>query len=152
MPVCNHVGQVVNDLAQARSFYENALGFVFWFESEPPEELTAKLTSLVPPLGVRACYLVLGEMTLELIHYAQPGVTAEPERRMMNQPGLTHLSIAVDDMPSAVARIVEHGGTVVEGSDVGLGIMVRDPGGQLIELLDAGYRDRLPARPVVSPS
>ena len=66
----------------------------------------------------------------------------------MNDPGLTHLSISVDDVRAAAAKVVEHGGEIIEESDVGLALFVRDPDGQLLELLPADYRDRLPPKPV----
>jgi predicted enzyme related to lactoylglutathione lyase len=65
----------------------------------------------------------------------------------MNEPGLTHLSISVDDVHAAADRAVELGGRRIEESDVGAALFIRDPDGQLIELLPASYRDRLPPRP-----
>ena len=41
-------------------------------------------------------------------------------------------------------KAVEFGGSVVEGSDVGLAVFLRDPDGQLIELLTMDYVARLP--------
>ena len=43
--------------------------------------------------------------------------------------------------------MVELGGTVVEGTDIGAAIFVRDPDGQLVELLPSTYRDHLPPKP-----
>jgi len=42
---------------------------------------------------------------------------------------------------------VEYGGQIVEESDIGLGLMIRDPDGQLVELLHIGYRAGLPPKP-----
>jgi lactoylglutathione lyase len=53
----------------------------------------------------------------------------------MNEPGLTHLSVNVTDLRGVVARVPEFGGTVLTDTDVGMAIMIRDPDGQLIELL-----------------
>ena len=63
----------------------------------------------------------------------------------MNEPGLTHISISVDDIPATCARIVEYGGEVLSDTDVGAGIFVRDPDGQLIELLTMDYAERVAA-------
>lgn len=147
MTVYNHTGQVVTDLQRSRTFYEQVLGFRFWFELDPPEEATATICSLEGPLGVRACYLTLDGFTLELIRYAEPGVTAEYRERAMNDPGLTHISISVDDVRATARTAAEYGGQVIESSDIGDGLFIRDPDGQLIELLDRGFRDRLPPRP-----
>ena len=63
----------------------------------------------------------------------------------MNDPGLTHLSISVDDVRATAAKVVEHGGEIIEDSDVGLALFVRDPDGQLLELLPGDYREPPPA-------
>ena len=86
-------------------------------------------------------------LVLELLHFADPGAQAPYRARTMNEPGLTHLSISVDDVRAAAAKVVEHGGEIIEESDVGLALFVRDPDGQLLELLPADYRDRLPPKP-----
>jgi lactoylglutathione lyase len=84
---------------------------------------------------------------LELILYSAPGATKPFSPRTMADPGLTHLSIAVDDVPAAAAKVVDHGGEIIEESDVGLAVFVRDPDGQLLELLPVSYRDNLPPKP-----
>ena len=53
--VINHVGQCVTDVDRSRRFYEEVLGFEFWREIAPPDEMTAQLIDLAPPLGVRPC-------------------------------------------------------------------------------------------------
>ena len=45
MSTYNHTGQVVTDLEQSKGFYQEVLGFRFWYEISPPDEATAKLTS-----------------------------------------------------------------------------------------------------------
>jgi lactoylglutathione lyase len=147
MATYNHTGQVVTDLERSKRFYQEALGFKFWYEISPPDEATAKLCSLTPPLGVTASYLTLDGFVLELMHYSAPGATAPFEPRTMDQPGLTHLSISVDDVRAAAERVVEYGGRIVEESDIGAALFVRDPDGQLLELLPVAYRDHLPPKP-----
>ncbi len=147
MGIYNHTGQAVTDLDRAKRFYEGVFGFRLWYEISPPDEVTAKLSGLTPPLDMTASYLVLDGFVLELLHYAAPGSTAPYRARTMNEPGLTHLSISVDDIHESARRVVELGGTMVEGTDVGAALFVRDPDGQLIELLPAAYRDHLPPKP-----
>ena len=98
MTIYNHTGLVVTDLERSKRFYEEALGFLFWYEIRPPDEATSKLNCLEPPLSMTASYLVLGGFVLELLHYGASGATAAPRSRSMNEPGLTHLSISVDDI------------------------------------------------------
>ena len=147
MGTYNHTGHVVTDLERSKRFYQEVFGFRFWYEINPPDEPTAQLSGLTPPLGVTASYLVLDGFVLELMHYAADGATAPYRARTMNEPGLTHLSISVDDVHAAAERAVEYGGQLLEDSDVGMALFLRDPDGQLIELLPVTYRDRLPPRP-----
>ena len=141
--VINHVGQCVTDVDRSRRFYEDVLGFEFWREIAPPDEMTAQLIDLEPPLGVRAIYLRRDEFVLELIHYSEAGSHAPASPRVMNELGLTHLSVSVDDIAATAAKAVECGGGVLEQTNVGLAVMIRDPDGQLIELLPMAYRDSL---------
>jgi catechol 2,3-dioxygenase-like lactoylglutathione lyase family enzyme len=122
-------------------------GFKFWYEITPPDEATAKLSCLTPPLGTTASYLILDGFVLELMHYSAPGATAPFRLRTMSEPGLTHLSISVDDVQATAKRVAEYGGQIVEESNVGAAIFVRDPDGQLLELLPVTYRDSLPPKP-----
>jgi catechol 2,3-dioxygenase-like lactoylglutathione lyase family enzyme len=143
----NHTGQVVTDLERSKRFYQEVLGFQFWYELSPPDEATAKLCSLDPPLGVTASYLTLDGFVLELMHYSAPGATAAFRPRRMNEPGLTHLSISVEDVPGTARKAVEFGGAIIEESDIGVAVFIRDPDGQLLELLPVSYRDHLPPKP-----
>ena len=147
MGVYNHTGQVVTDLERAKRFYQEVFGFEPWYEITPPDEMTAKLNCMSPPLGITASYLVLDGFVLELMHYSAPGATAAYRPRTMNEPGLTHLSISVDDVKATAAKAVEYGGQVVEESDIGVALFIRDPDGQLLELLPVSYRERLPRKP-----
>jgi catechol 2,3-dioxygenase-like lactoylglutathione lyase family enzyme len=147
MAIYNHTGLVVTDLERSKRFYQEVLGFTFWYEIRPPDEVTAKLNCLSPPLDMTASYLTLDGFVLELLHYAAPGGAAPYRPRTMNEPGLTHLSISVDDIHAAAAMAVIHGGQLIEASDVGVALFIRDPDGQLLELLPTGYRDRLPPAP-----
>jgi lactoylglutathione lyase len=145
--VYNHTGQIVTDLERSKRFYQEVFGFTFWYEITPPDGPTAKLGCLTPPLGTTASYLVLDGFVLELMHYSAPGAGAPYRPRTMNEPGLTHLSISVDDVRSTAEKVAEYGGTIIEESDVGAAIFVRDPDGQLLELLPAAYPGTLPPKP-----
>jgi lactoylglutathione lyase len=147
MATYNHTGQVVTDLERAKRFYQDVFGFKFWYEIKPADEATAKLCCLTPPLDVTASYLTLDGFVLELMHYGAPGATASFRTRAMNEPGLTHLSISVDDVRATAKRVIACGGTIVEESDVGAALFIRDPDGQLVELLPVTFRDSLPPKP-----
>lgn len=140
----NHVGHCVTDLARSKRFYTDVLDFEIEREIQPPDEGSAKLLGLTAPLGMTACYLRRDGLVLELLHYADEELVPRPTR-VMNETGLTHLSVSVDDITQTCARVREHGGEVLEGTDIGVGIFVRDPDGQLIELLPMSYRAQLDA-------
>ncbi len=140
MTTFNHVGHCVTDLGVSRRFYEEALGFVHQRDLPVPDEAASRLLQVPPPVGLTAVYLELDGFTLELIHFDREG-NAPQRDRSFTEPGLTHLSISVDDVAATCAKVRELGGTVLEDTDVGgLAIMVRDPDGQLVELLPARRR------------
>jgi catechol 2,3-dioxygenase-like lactoylglutathione lyase family enzyme len=147
MGMYNHTGQVVTDLDRSKRFYQEVLGFKFWYEISPPDGPTAKLTGLTPPLGVTASYLTLDGFVLELMHYSVPGATAPFRPRTMNEPGLTHLSISVDDVRATGEKAAAYGGQIIEESDVGGALFIRDPDGQMLELLPVTYRKTLSPKP-----
>ena len=102
--VFNHVGHCVSDLARARRFYEELLGFEFWRELSPDDAVSAKLLGLEPPLGSTICYLRRDGFILELIHYSAPAHQREPARRRMDDRGLTHISLSCDIAVSEAAH------------------------------------------------
>ena len=139
----NHVGQCVTDLEEAKRFYCELLGFDLQREVKPPDESSAQLLSLTPPLDLTACYLVRDGLVLELLHFGAPGKTQRWVERTMNEPGLTHISLSVEDLDGVLARVPDYGGDVVKNSNIGFGAFIRDPDGQLVELLPMEYRRRL---------
>jgi lactoylglutathione lyase len=144
--VFNHVGICVTDLERSKKFYEEVLQFRYWWELEAPDEGTSQLLQIPAPVGLKAVYMVRDGLVLELLYYSE--ATAKPFRaRVMNEPGLTHLSLSVGDIPAVVAKVVPNGGTVMEESDMKAAIIIRDPDGQLIELTSAGWLDALPPLP-----
>ncbi len=146
MNVMNHLGQCVADLDRSRTFYEGALGFEFWRQLDLDDEPSNQLLRLRPPLGFTACYLRQQGFVLELLHFAGDGAAPAPARdRTMNEIGLTHISLSVDDIPATCALVEQFGGEVLTDTDIGGGIFVRDPDGQLIELLPMAYHERVSA-------
>jgi lactoylglutathione lyase len=141
----NHLGQCVTDLERSKRFYCELLGFTFQREINPPDDMSGQLLGLDPPLAMTATYLGRDGLVLELLHFGAPGQTRPFERRAMNEPGLTHISLSVDDLEGVLAKIADYGGEVIADTDIGSGVFVRDPDGQLLELLPMEYRRRLEA-------
>ena len=144
--VFNHVGLCVADTGRSRRFYEGLLGFRFWWELEPPDDGTGQLLQLELPIGLHATYLVRDGLVLELLAYSHRVLRAGSER-VMDQLGLTHLSLSVSDLGEVLAAVESFGGSVVEGTVSDQSAMVRDPDGQLLELLSDSWLAVLPPRP-----
>lgn len=97
----DHVGIAVDDLDAALEFYAGALGL----EVEASED--------VPSQGVRAHFVRVGSATLELLE----ATTAEsPVRRFVDRrgAGLHHVTLRVDDLAAALARLRARGVRLVD--------------------------------------
>ena len=145
-----HIGLCVSDLARSRRFYCEALGFTFEHELAIAGEPTDTLLRLRGS-DLRAIYLTRDGVRIELLYFASP--PAPPRReRVMNEPGLTHLSLRVADMDAALAAVRAAGGRVLEETVVrfpefqSAAGMVVDPDGQLIELVQAPGDPAAPPR------
>ncbi len=95
---------------------------------------------------MRATYLVRDGLVLDLIDYTERDVHAGPER-VMDQVGLTHMSFSVSDLAAVLTMVERFGGSVVEATVSDQFAMIRDPDGQLIELLPDSWLAALPPRP-----
>ena len=135
----NHVGLCVADLDRARRFYEAVFGFRTVRELQPPDEGSAQLLRLSPPVGMTAWYLERDGFILELLHFEEVE-PAKVARRVVNEPGLTHVSLGVDELEPTLESVLEHGGEVLDDTNIGVAVFVRDPDGQLIELLTGWER------------
>jgi len=140
MSIVNHVGLCVTDLERSRRFYERVLGFRWDRDLPVPDAAASRLLQVPEPVGATAVYLELDGFVLELLHFDREG-NAPRRERSFTEPGLTHISVSVDDLAGTCALVEEHGGEVLHDTDVGgLAINVRDPDGQVLELLPMTYR------------
>jgi lactoylglutathione lyase len=129
----SHIGLRVRDLETSKRFYE-ALGFTEAKRMTVPDAMAAGLLNLEPPIGFEAIYLTNDGVVLQLLTFSGYRAPDAPERGMVDA-GLTHLSLTVDDIAAAQAAVRDNGGTVVADPGGGYACMVRDPEGQLIELI-----------------
>ncbi len=143
--VFNHIGHCVRDIARARRFYEELLGFEFWRQIDPPDDPSGQLLGLQGPLAMTACYLRLDGFVLELLAYGADAHAVEPVARAMDEPGLTHLSISCD-IESVCTRVADFGGEVLHDTNIGSAVFIRDPDGQFVELLPLTYADYVASR------
>ena len=126
--VLDHVGIAVKDLHAALAFYRDALGL----EIEAPEE--------VPSQRVRAHFVPVGESRLELLEATSPD-SAIAKSIETRGPGLHHITLRVDDIRGAIARLKAHGARLIDeeprpGAEGSLIAFVHPSatGGVLIEL------------------
>ena len=69
----------------------------------------------------------------------------------MDQIGLTHISFSVSDLGEVLERVERFGGAVVDGTVSEQSAMIRDPDGQLLELLSDGWLSVLPPKASAAP-
>jgi catechol 2,3-dioxygenase-like lactoylglutathione lyase family enzyme len=134
----SHVGLCVSNLDRSRRFYEEVFGFRLAFEFQTDGDATAQLLGLTPPITLTAVYLRVPGLLLELLDIKSSDPVSPQRRRVMNEPGLTHLSLFVDDVDDALAAVPRWGGRVRAGTNIGSAVFVEDPDGQAIEVLHAG--------------
>jgi lactoylglutathione lyase len=148
----NHLGHTVADIGRARRFYEDLLGFRFWWDFQVPDELSSTVLMVPPPVGLTATYLWHPDLTLNLMHFGAPGAAVAYRERRLNEPGYTHIALSVEDHAGLLERVPEYGGTVHRESlgppsDWGQAVFIRDPDGQFIELVTMEWREKLPPPP-----
>jgi catechol 2,3-dioxygenase-like lactoylglutathione lyase family enzyme len=135
--LCCHIGLAVTDLERSKRFYCDLLGFEHDRDLEQPSSVVTSFLKLDPPADLMAVYLTLGEFQLELLHYSSAGAD-KARQRQMNETGLTHISLVVLDVAATVAAAADYGGTVF--SEMGdLAAIIRDPDGQLVEIVAPAY-------------
>ena len=138
----SHVGLCVADLERSLRFWRDGLGF----RERSCLDVAGAAAETLLGLGdvkLRAVYLERDGLCLELLHFASPGHRGDAAPRPMNELGLTHLSVRVDDLDAALAHLTGCGGRVLAGTHIALpaararAVFVADPDGARIELVEA---------------
>ena len=133
-----HSGIGVSDLARSIRFYTELLGFEPCRTLNMGSDLVSDFLELDPPADMEAVYLMMGDFQLELLKF-HPGGENHVRDRKMNHAGLTHISIGVPSVADTLARVKDYGGEIVTALPGNIGAMIRDPDGQLWEILDGAY-------------
>jgi catechol 2,3-dioxygenase-like lactoylglutathione lyase family enzyme len=138
----SHVGICVSDLERSTRFYCDGLGFAPGIRFDVGSEFAATL-EIDGDAKVTSQFVSRDGLSIELLHYATGSVHGTPSASR-NQLGFTHLSLIVDDVDAVAARLVEHGGRVVEPTrtrienpdgSVNDFVFVADPDGVRVELM-----------------
>jgi catechol 2,3-dioxygenase-like lactoylglutathione lyase family enzyme len=137
----SHLGICVSDLERSMRFYCEGLGFVA-AESHTVGDEFGRLMEL-DGVALRSQFVRGDSVAIELLQFSSPDPVGEPVRRPMNQLGLTHLSVRVDDVDAVAATVESLGGTVVTGTRTTFDlpghtldfVYCTDPDGVRIELM-----------------
>lgn len=145
-----HIGICVSDWERSLHFYRDVLGFKYLSELQVAGEPSDTLLQL-DNVKLRAIYLERDGTRIELLHYASPGHAGDGSPRRMNQLGLTHLSLRVDNLAATLADLETAGVRILEPTRIDIpafeaaAIFIADPDGTLIELVQA------PGDPALTP-
>jgi len=145
-----HLGICVSDLDRSLRFYRDVLGCKevgqLAMQGGPADTLNG-----LSGVEVRAVYLERDGWRLELIEFPKPGHVGEPAPRPMNQLGLTHLSLRVDDLDAVCAQLEAAGGGLLPATRLSgrsQVIMAHDPDGTRLELIEGpGDPNAVPGSP-----
>jgi lactoylglutathione lyase len=137
----SHVGLCVSDLDRSVRFYRDGLGFELVDSHRVGDEFGPLLE--MEDVQLESRFLRRDGTSIELLAFTVPGYTGPATRRPMNQLGLTHLSVRVDDVDAVAASLEALGGLVVHPTRTALGtddraldfVYCTDPDGVRIELM-----------------
>ena len=117
----HHMSVQITDLERSRAFYEDVLGFE---ETDRPD------------FGFPGIWYQLGDVQVHLIGEI-PGMDRSTPPASLS-PAATHLAFQIDDYAQTLAELTAKGVEAVGlGEEVGQ-IFIRDPDGNIIELIEPG--------------
>ncbi len=133
----HHYGLTVSELATARRFYEDTLGF--------PVLHTAHLSGAgfsdlvgVPDAAADVVFLDAGGLVLELFEFHDPGEPPAESPSSTDRVGAHHLAFVVDDVDAWYDRLADDVAFHTEPVAGGTGIRaayLQDPDGNVVELV-----------------
>jgi len=133
----SHVGLCVADLERSLRFYCDGLGFVAAERWDIDNTFAASLEAQ-GDVELVSQFIRRDDLGIELLGWRSPTPSGVPSSSR-TQLGLTHLSFYVDDPDATAARLVELGGSVVDGTRCEVGpmllVFLADPDGTRVELM-----------------
>lgn len=136
----SHIGLCVSDLDRSMRFYCDGLGFSpaerFDLSSSAAPGL-AQALEVDEPVELVSQMITNDSLKIELLAYRSPAIGGAPSASR-GMRGLTHLSFYVDDIDASLTRLIDCGGTLVDGTRQDLGVellFIADPDGTRIELM-----------------
>lgn len=119
----HHLSFAVRDLERSREFYEGLLGL------EPIER---------PDIGLPGAWYGAGNGQVHLIQVPEGAEVGKPVSSLT--PLANHSAFAIDDYEATVATLRERGVEVFETKAAIGQLWIRDPDGNVIELIDPNAR------------
>ncbi|MDG5819832.1 VOC family protein [Natronococcus sp. A-GB7] len=132
----HHVGLTVGDLEQTLPFYRDVLDLEVLDRFSVEGEAFADAVG-VDDAGADFVHLDANGVRLELVEY-DPETDPRPAPEL-NEPGATHVGLAVDDLEAFYADLPEDVPTISEPRTTASGTSIwflRDPEGNLVEVLE----------------
>jgi len=115
----HHVSFAVSDLEKSRAFYEGLLGL------EPVER---------PEIGLPGAWYAAGNSQVHLIATPEGATVGSPPDTLT--PLANHSAFAIDDYASTLEALRERGVEIFETKPEIGQLWIRDPDGNVIELID----------------
>jgi catechol 2,3-dioxygenase-like lactoylglutathione lyase family enzyme len=106
----HHVGIIVPNMEMSLPFYTDILGFKIYADYVSSGERVSEGVAL-PGAAIRAVFLIAGqgETFVELLQYLHPSGRYEPGFFQNNDPGIRHITFAVDDIDQVYDQLKEKG-------------------------------------------
>ena len=143
MNMLAHVGISVSDMDRSIAFYQNLLGLAIAFDGRFEGERYERILKL-PHASGRVALLKGPQLELELFEFEYPRPQCTGPERQVNNHGITHFCVEVDDLDGLYERLLRAGMTfhcppIVFGQAV-KATYGRDPDGTVIELVERLHR------------
>ena len=135
-----HIGITVSDLERSAAFYCDGLGFRPVTRFATSMDSSARLCE-IPGMELECLFIARDGVRIELMHFKHPGHVGAPDCRPMNQLGLAHMALRVDDLEGVARRLADLGGEVRWQTRTGSAdtitdvVFLTDPDGVRIELI-----------------
>ncbi len=132
----HHIGLTVGDLEQTLPFYRDVLDLEVLDRFSVEGETFADAVG-VDDAGADFVHLDANGVRLELVEY-DPETDPRPAPEL-NEPGATHVGLAVDDLEGFYADLPNEVPTISEPRTTASGTSIcflRDPEGNLVEVLE----------------
>ncbi len=135
----HHSAISVPDIAKAKEFYCDALGFEPVMEAELPSGL--KMMDDAMGLEDSSCKLAMlkkGNSCIELFEFNSPDTPEADVERPVNKHGITHICLVADDYQADYEHLEKAGVAFYSpmGAAPGRWAYGRDPFGNVVELIE----------------